>query len=518
MRILTALLSILLTAGSATAAGPALSGITPGNGASQTSVSAVVSATFASDMDPATLNGTTFRVSGPDGPISGKVNYDPAKKTATFAPIAPLMPQADYTASVSTGAKDKAGQPLTGSYTWRFKTGKDALVRSAKDVIPSTFFGMHIHRTATTTPWPTIPFGTWRLWDAYVAWPNLEPKRGEWHFETLDKYVAMAKERNVEIIAPLALSPQWASARPNEHSAYALGNAAEPANIEDWRTYVLSVATRYKGRIHYYELWNEPNDKAFYSGSVEQMVDLAREACKILKKIDPSITFISPAATSGESGRIWLDQYLAHGGGAYADGIGFHFYVTPNGPETMAGLISKIADTMAQHNQADKPLWNTESGWNIANHNSTVTGTGGFSKVLTDSEASAYVARAYVINWASRVSRFCWYAWDNGNMGFVERDGKTVKPPAAAYAKTYRWLEGARMLSCGKNSEGTWVAGIIEANGHRGWIIWNADKTVTLELPKEWKAKTVRTLAGATTNISSTSQLNVGPMPVLAEN
>jgi hypothetical protein len=517
MRILTALLSILLTAGSATAAGPALSGITPGNGASQTSVSAVVSATFASDMDPATLNGGAFRVSGPDGPISGKITYDPAEKTATFAPIAPLMPQADYTAFVSSGAKDKAEQTLSGNYTWHFKTGKDTLVRSAKDVIPPTFFGMHIHHATTTTPWPTIPFGTWRLWDAYVAWPNLEPKKGEWHFENLDKYVAMAAQHKVEIIAPLALSPQWASARPNEHAAYAPGNAAEPGNIEDWKNYVRTVATRYKGRIHIYEIWNEVNIKDFFSGTPMQMVRLAKEAYQIIKTADPSAIVLAPSCTANDWRVSWFEEYLKKGGGEYADVLNYHFYVSPHQPEQMVPFIGKIRQIIADNNLNGKPLWNSESGWNIENHNSTVKGEGSFSKVLIDSEASAYVARAYILNWASGASRFNWYAWDNGNMGFVERDGKTVKPPAAAYAQTYKWLSGARMVSCGKNSEGTWVAGIIEANGRRGWVVWNADKTVNMELPREWKAKMVKALTGTSTNISNDGRLSVGPMPVLVE-
>src|SRR5690242_2605874 len=68
--------------------------------------------------------------------------------------------------------------------------------------IPLTYFGLHIHRVAQTqpwypygdkiTPWPSIKFGSWRLWDAYVGWPSLEPERGKWNFQTLDKYVSLA--------------------------------------------------------------------------------------------------------------------------------------------------------------------------------------------------------------------------------------------------------------------------------------------------------------------------------------
>ena len=59
--------------------------------------------------------------------------------------------------------------------------------------IPLTYFGMHFHRLDAGTPWPSIPIGTWRLWDSFAAWPNLEPERGKWDFKRLDRYVAMAK-------------------------------------------------------------------------------------------------------------------------------------------------------------------------------------------------------------------------------------------------------------------------------------------------------------------------------------
>src|SRR5208337_5463220 len=60
--------------------------------------------------------------------------------------------------------------------------------------IPPTLFGMHIHSMVIPRPymhqpdpWPAVGFGSWRLWDAYVDWTHLEPERGKWTFDTLDK-------------------------------------------------------------------------------------------------------------------------------------------------------------------------------------------------------------------------------------------------------------------------------------------------------------------------------------------
>src|SRR5258708_7851403 len=72
--------------------------------------------------------------------------------------------------------------------------------------IGKSYFGLHMHRVTEQTAWPPVPFGAWRLWDAYVSWPFLEPNRGEWQFERLDRYVAIAEQHDIELVLPLGLS------------------------------------------------------------------------------------------------------------------------------------------------------------------------------------------------------------------------------------------------------------------------------------------------------------------------
>ena len=388
--------------------------------------------------------------------------------------------------------------------------------------IPNDLFGLHIHRASTVTPWPKLEFSSWRLWDAGVAWPNLETSKGQWDFGTLDKDVVLAQKHKVEIILPLGLSPSWASSRPYERSAYKPGFAAEPEVIEDWRNYVRAVALRYKNRVHYFEIWNEPNLPKFYSGTTKQMVTLAREAYQILKEVDPTVTVISPSATGGGNGLTWLEDYLQQGGGVYADVIGYHFYVSPESPESMLKVINKVQAIMSKYQVSDKPLWNTETGWVIANSFGSVDPIKvGFSKetrALTMDEASAYVARSYILTWAAGVQRFYWYAWDNHVMGLTEVDGKTLKPPAIAYAEVQKWLIGARMTSCQSDLERTWTCALKRPNQYSAWIVWNPEQKLTFQVPKDWKIQQVRDLTGAKRDFSSSKSLEINATPLLLEN
>src|SRR5262250_2417953 len=78
--------------------------------------------------------------------------------------------------------------------------------------IPPSYFGMHFHHFLNgATTWPDMPVPEWRLWDAYVTWPDIEPARGQWHFGKLDKYVSIAEQHSAGILLPLGMSPSWAS-------------------------------------------------------------------------------------------------------------------------------------------------------------------------------------------------------------------------------------------------------------------------------------------------------------------
>jgi hypothetical protein len=385
-----------------------------------------------------------------------------------------------------------------------------------REPIPSSLFGLHIHHLTHTTPWPAVSFGSWRLWDAYVVWPNVEPQKGRWDFAQLDSYVSLAESHGVEILLPLGLTPAWASSHPEQKSGYEPGNAAEPRDISDWRDYVRQVATRYKGRVHAYEIWNEPNLSDFFSGRPEQMLELARAAYSVLKQVDNTVIVVSPSATS-QSGIIWLERYLKIGGGAYADVIGFHLYVTPEAPEAMLELARHLRAVLKENELADKPVWNTETGWLIENRRSEVRPqSSSFSKVLTIEEASAYVARSYLLSWAMGISRFYFYSWDSEVGGLTEADGRTLKPPATAFAETENWLVGARMVSCLSDQRSTWSCE-LDRPGYHAWVVWNPTRTMEFRIPEAWPVIQRRDLSGGRLPLGTASLISIGPKPVLLE-
>jgi len=82
----------------------------------------LVSATFNQDMDPSTINSSTFFVSQGITPLVGSVSYITISKAAVFYPVVPLALNSPYTATVTTGAQNLSGEPLAEDVVWTFTT------------------------------------------------------------------------------------------------------------------------------------------------------------------------------------------------------------------------------------------------------------------------------------------------------------------------------------------------------------------------------------------------------------
>jgi hypothetical protein len=381
------------------------------------------------------------------------------------------------------------------------------LLNPPSEPVPASYFSMNIlFHPLNHVPWPAVPVGGWRT--AHVDWADIEPQPNQWSFDLLDKYVSWSQAHQTPILYELAYTPRWASSTPDAATDVEATNppglSGAPRNMEDWRNYVKTVATRYKGRIHNWEIWNEPNRPQSWTGSVDTLVDMTREAASILKQIDPTNVIVSPAATETR-GLAYLDAYLAKGGGNYVDVIGFHFYIGRQSPEAMVTLIGGVEKVLAKHGLSAKPLWNTEAGWL------------GPDLLPPDTQA-AYLARAFILNWASGVSRFYWYAWENHHgtrIELVGPDNATLTPAGKAFGTIQKWMTGAVLTNCSAADNSLWTCSLQHDN-RTSHLVWSATGSTTFSIPAAWQARAAEALDGGRAPIQNNT-LSVGISPVLVE-
>jgi ice-binding like protein/Big-like domain-containing protein len=103
---------------------PTVSATNPTNGATGV---AIITASFSEAMNASTITAATFAMSGPGAtPVTGIVSYNASTNIARFAPSSVLAPGTAYVATITTGAKDLAGNALASNHVWNFTTSATA--------------------------------------------------------------------------------------------------------------------------------------------------------------------------------------------------------------------------------------------------------------------------------------------------------------------------------------------------------------------------------------------------------
>lgn len=388
-------------------------------------------------------------------------------------------------------------------------------------IVEGSFFGMHVRYGATQTPWPNVPFHSWRVITPGTAWFGLQPERGKWNFAELDRSVAVAERHGIEILLTLGQTPKWAAARPGEIVQNGPGASSEPARMEDWENYIRTVARRYRGKIKYYELWNEPRFREVYpyrvmpgfTGYAAQMVEMGRVARRVLQQEDPKAVLISPAIDAGLS---HVEQWFRSGGGDVAPILGYHFYVRP--PEKMVSLYRDLRTITKRYGYPTMPIWNTESGYLVYNPEQPSAqfrpgSSDVFGQLLTPDELAAYMVRAHILMAAAGLDRFYWYSWDIDDMGLTRSSGRTPMIGSVAYKTMLDWLRGATISMCATDNDKTWICH-LRRNGKEAFVVWNTDGEIPFEIPKDMQVGEVETIDGKTMLVRL-GPIRIGMTPVL---
>lgn len=201
-----------------------------------------------------------------------------------------------------------------------------------------------------------------------------EPHRSAW--EKYDHIVALAEQYGMELIVRLSNPPAWSRAEGD-----AVGTYAPPDDYEDFGDFVAAVVSRYKGRIRYYQIWNEPN---IYPEWGERPVnpyeytELLKVAYTRAKAVDPEVVIICGALAStievdyrNLNDFVFLQQMYDAGAAPYFDILAMQGYGLWSGPtdrrmQPRVVNFSRplyIRDIMVRNGDAHKPIWISEMNW-----------------------------------------------------------------------------------------------------------------------------------------------------------
>lgn len=217
-----------------------------------------------------------------------------------------------------------------------------------------------------------------------VLWYEIErPAKGQYYDEKngvpntwtkYDQIVDLCQEYGLNLIARLDTSPEWA--RPGNPKL-----ETPPDNFEDFGDFVYNIVSRYKGKVKYYQIWNEPNWSFEWGGKdidAAEFVKLLKIAYRRAKQADPNVVIIAPALapTTEESPKAFNDlKYLQRmyelGARDYFDVMSVNAYGLRSGPydrrldldDVNFSRPILVRQLMVAYGDVNKPIWASEMGW-----------------------------------------------------------------------------------------------------------------------------------------------------------
>lgn len=134
---------IFTTGAAPDATPPTVTATSPTDTATAVAINTAITATFSETMTAASFNAATFTLSQGATPVPGAVTY--SGSSATLTPVADLAASTTYTATITSGVKDAAGNFLAGNRVWSFTTASarsfltDTGITAAQCYAPSSY-------------------------------------------------------------------------------------------------------------------------------------------------------------------------------------------------------------------------------------------------------------------------------------------------------------------------------------------------------------------------------------------
>jgi hypothetical protein len=205
-----------------------------------------------------------------------------------------------------------------------------------------------------------------------ASWPDIQPNLGEWHWEVPDADVAWCEQYGIEPYMLIVNTPWWAS--PTGETTHAYPPRDDMA--AEFELFCTTLASRYAGRVKYYEFWNEQNGYGWHTDGgfnrVDEYLPWLRRAYYALKAGDPDCEVgIGGLDDADGHAPIFMDlvyvyRDLWYPGEKIFDAVADHPYSKDGNVSTTRQKLRNIRNILVAHGDSDVTLWLTEYGWNTS--------------------------------------------------------------------------------------------------------------------------------------------------------
>lgn len=150
-------------------------------------------------------------------------------------------------------------------------------------------------------------------------WSRVEPTQGNFDFKQCDIYADAMNRLGYDTMAVLGYPPAWASLPPDDEKRAKgkkfsdLPERWQPRSKEEWANYIYTTVSHFKGRIKYWEIYNEinfifPYSAQTFSGTKEEYYELLHIAYQEAKRADPDCVIVLSGFSAPHKGAVDTDM------------------------------------------------------------------------------------------------------------------------------------------------------------------------------------------------------------------
>jgi polysaccharide biosynthesis protein PslG len=269
-----------------------------------------------------------------------------------------------------------------------------------------------------------------------VSWSRLEDTkkgaRNAGYLARVDSCVRLGRQHDLRLVLQLWQTPKWANGGRAENVPPTI--SVDFADIAKW------FAARYRGQVWAWELWNEPNNGTFWTGSVGKYTALLKAGYTGVKAGDPGALVSLGGLMYNDS--AYLRAIYAKGGRGSFDVVSTHPYqgTGDQPPEQADGgrrefftHTPSVRSVMVSYGDGGKPIWFTEFGWSAHDNTGSIPS---WARGVSERQQADFAVRAVkyaAANWPY-VGAMFWYKERSWNL------------PSADPAWLVRHLEGYGLL------------------------------------------------------------------------
>ncbi len=360
----------------------------------------------------------------------------------------------------------------------------------------------------------------WNRWE--FRWAEIELSRGQSRYQPYDRMVDASTASGLAVQGILISTPDWAKDPQTQlpQGLYLPWN--DSGNL--WGRFVRETVSRYRGRVHYWEAWNEPDlREVFWRGSIGDYYQLLRVTYLSVKSVDPSAqVLLAGLAYWPDPGflpellRMMRADPIGPANNYFFDILPWHTYSRPS--DSLDRVVQSRAQLAATVGQ--KPIWINETNipaWN----ESPINNFRPYRWSATLQEQAAYLIQAAAYGVAAGAERIFVYRLQDTEWpeayGLVRNNG-TPRPAYAAFQLVSRYL--SRITSASVAQQGDVQQIIFRRGNERVNVVWNrTPRQITARVGALATSATVIDQTGATRSIrASAGQFELDLPPATANN